>query len=79
MHCSLAVGLAGSLFSYDFGFIIDNNTEYWSKEGEGFLQEDTGHLWFSTYLGESWLFNASLEGHSALIVLHSMPMLKPSL
>jgi len=58
----LVVGLAGSLFAYDFGVTIDNNTEYWSKEGEGFLQEDTGHLWFSTYLGESWLFNASLEG-----------------
>ncbi len=53
---------APSLYAFDFGVNIENNSSFSSKEGEGFLQEDTAHLWLKLPMGESWVFNLSLMG-----------------
>lgn len=57
----LFAGWAGILFAFDFGVTLENNSQYISKEGEGFTQEDTAHLWFNLPMG-AWDLNGSLMG-----------------
>ena len=49
-------------FALDFGGTLENDSSYSSKTGVGFIQKDTGHLWFSSELGNAWNFNATVEG-----------------
>ncbi|MFQ3621471.1 MAG: hypothetical protein SNJ78_11080 [Spirochaetales bacterium] len=58
----LSLGLVYSVGAFDFGVNIENDSSYSSKEGEGFIQENTGHLWMNHVLGDYWVFNASLMG-----------------
>lgn len=49
-------------FALDFGGTLENDSSYSSKTGIGFIQKDTGHLWFAAELGNAWNFNAAVEG-----------------
>lgn len=51
-----------ALYGFDFGVNIENNSSYSSKEGEGFIQENTAHLWLNLPMGDFWVLNASLMG-----------------
>jgi len=51
-----------ALYGFDFGVNIENNSSYSSKEGEGFIQENTAHLWLNLPMGDFWVLNTSLMG-----------------